>query len=489
VARSSRWPIGRLWLALACTAIAQPALAQGAPPVQTAPYEEGVAPPPAGKLFSEDELDELVARVALYPDPLLALVLPASTNAIQIVQAQRFLDQSAGDSSAQPPSDWDPAIISLCNYPEVIEMMSNDLDWTQALGDAVAAQQADVMDSIQQVRAEAQAAGNLETTPQQEVVVEKEVVKIVPADPQVIYVPQYDPQVIAMPSPVPVMSYYPPRPCYWCEAAAFGTGMMMGAATTAALTAPFWAFDWHHHGIGWHHGRYDRDFDFNVDIDRNVNINNKNVNKFNKQSNTWKPDKNRRPGGGNANRPSRPNRPSGGWNNPNRPGAGGRPGKPGSGAGRPGRPSGGRPAAGGGGRPGGDRPGAARPGGGGSQRPGGVAGRPSTRPAQRPSTRPATRPGASKTRDAKALGGYGRGQDAVRSSSRGAASRSHGSSGRRSRVSGGGRDKSLGGYRSGSRASAQSRRGSASRASHSGGSKSHGRSKGGGGRHRGGRKR
>ena len=289
--------------------------------------------PAAGKLFSSQELDELVARVALYPDPLLALVLPASTNPIQLVQAARFLDQNTGD---QPPESWDPAIISLCNYPEVVEMMSGDLEWTQALGDAVATQQADVMDSVQQVRAEAQAAGNLQTSEQQKVIVEKEVVKIVPADPQVIYVPQYDPQVIYLPSPAPVVSYYPPRPCYWCSAAAFGTGMFIGAATTAAFTAPFWAFDWHRHDIGWgHHRPATSDFDFDIDRDININNNITNVNKnvVNKgNGNQWKPDKNRpgnRPGAGN--RPNRPNRPDGGWNNPNRPGA--KPGRPG--AGRP----------------------------------------------------------------------------------------------------------------------------------------------------------
>lgn len=409
MAQSARSWIWFATLALACLAAPGPVDAQS----QTAAVEASdVAAAPAGKLFSDQELDELVARIALYPDPLLALVMPASTNALQIVQAQRRLDANTGE---EPPSDWDPAIISLMNYPEVVQMMSDDLDWTEALGDAVAAQQADVMDAVQQVRAQAQAAGNLSTTEQQKVIVEKEVVKIVPADPQVIYVPQYNPQVVYLPSPVPVVSYYPPRPCYWCPAAAFGASMFIGAA----ITAPFWAFDWHHHDIGWgHHGGGHNDFDF--DIDRSININNNisNVNKnvVNKgNGNQWKPDKNRpgnKPGGGNANRP---NRPEGGWNNPNRPGAGG--------SGRPSTQPGDRPGAGGGGaqRPGagGSRPGAGgggvqRPGGG-KDRPGGVAGQPSTRPAgggkDRPGTgsgggtRPSTRPGSQKpTRDPQGMG-------------------------------------------------------------------------------------
>ena len=476
-----------LWfaaLALACVGGAAPVRAQ----TQTASAQD-VAPPPAGKLFSSQELDELVARVALYPDPLLALVLPASTNPLQIVQAQRFLDQNTG---GQPPSDWDPAIISLCNYPEVVQMMSDDLEWTQALGDAVAAQQADVMDSVQQVRAQAQAAGNLQTSPQQKVIVEKEIVKIVPADPQVIYVPQYNPQVIYAPAPAPVVSYAPPRPCYWCQAAAFGTGLMIGA-TTAALTAPFWAFDWHHHDIGWgHHHGGDIDFDIDRDVNINNNVTNINKNVVNKgNGNSWQPDKSERtsnrPGGGNANRPSRP---EGGWNNPDRPGA--KPGKPGAGrpSTQPARPGGDRPGAGG------HRPGAGgnRPGGGdraeiggdaGGQRPGGVAGRPTTRPVERPggAERPSTRPAEAKTREAGGMGDYGRGQDAVRSSSRGAASR--GKDSERASSRGGDRGgKSMSGYGSGDKASAHSNRGSKSRGD---GGKGGGGKSGGGGR--GGRRR
>jgi hypothetical protein len=473
-----------------------------------------VAPPPPGKLFSDGELDELVARIALYPDPLLALVMPASTNGLQIVQAQRFLDANTGE---EPPESWDPAIVSLMNYPEVVQMMSDDLDWTQALGDAVAAQQADVMDAVQQVRAQAQAAGNLETTEQQKVVVEREVVKIVPADPEVIYVPQYDPQVIYAPAPAPVVSYYPPRPCYWCSAAAFGTGMFIGATTAmvgAAITAPFWAFDWHHHDIGWgfHGGHNDFDFDIDRDIDINNNISNINKNVVNKgNGNQWKPDKNRpgsRPGGGgSANRPNRPNRPEGGWNNPNRPGAkpGGRPGGGERPSAKPARP-GDRPGAGT--RPGAGGGGVQRPGGG-KDRPGGVAGRPSARPgggkdrpgmssggASRPSTpssRPSTRPGGQKpTREAKGMGSYGRGRDSVKQSQRGSSSRqksSMGSSRQRSgsgsasykRSSGGGsRGKSMSGYKGGSRSSAHSSRGSHSRGG-GGGGRSGGGGRGGGG--------
>jgi hypothetical protein len=519
VARSARsW----LWLAglLLASAGTPPAEAQ----TQTAAVTPSaasaeVASAPPGKLFSNEELDEVVARIALYPDPLLALVLPASTNPIQIVQAQRFLEANTGE---EPPSSWDPAIVSLMNYPEVVQMMSDDLDWMQALGDAVAAQQADVMDAVQQVRAQTKAAGNLETTPQQKVIVEKEVVKIVPADPEVIYVPQYNPQVIYQPAPVPPISYYPPAPCYWCSAAAFGAGMFMGAtAGLVGAAIPFWGFDWFDHDIGWgfHGGHNDFDFDIdrNIDVDNNIsNINKNVVNKGN--GNKWQPDKNRpgnRPGGGgSANRPNRPNRPDGGWNNPNRPGAGGggvqrpsqrpstRPGAGGGGVQRPGQQPSTRPGAGGGG--------VQRPAGGGKDRPGGVAGRPSTRPSggggqqrpgisqgggSRPSTRPSTRPGDRPSGGSQGLGSYGRGRDSMNYSQRGSSSRqksSYGSSGgQRSRSGGGSYQRSGGGggsrqsmnsYRSGSRSSAHSSRGSSSRSGGGRGGGGGGRGGGGGGR-------
>jgi hypothetical protein len=496
VARWARWSLWLVPLAVGCAHEAGPVKAQTqTAAVQAAPE---VAPAPAGKLFSAEELDELVARVALYPDPLLALVLPASTNPLQIVQAQRFLD--AKSEGEEPPTSWDPAIISLCNYPEVVKMMSDDLDWTQALGDAVGAQQADVMDAVQQARAQAQAAGNLETTKEQKVVVEQAVVKIVPADPEVIYVPQYDPQYIYVPSPAPVVSYYPPRPCYWCSAAAFGAGMFVGAATTAALTAPFWAFDWHRHDIGWgyHGGR--GDFDFDIDRDININNNFNQNNNFNKNNvvnkgngSAWKPNQKpgNRPGGGGSTKPSRPSRPDGGWNNPNRPST-----KPGGGGG--GRPStrpgeGQRPGAGGGGT---QRP-STRPSG--KDRPGAVAGRPSTRPADRPGAggggtqRPSTRPGGSQTREAQGMGGYGRGRDTMKQSDRGASSRQRSSMGSSSsrqqrpsgggsyRSSGGGGSKSMGSYPKGSRSSMSSSRGSYSRGGGGGGGGSRG---GGGGRGR-----
>src|SRR6185369_17859464 len=134
-------------------------------------------------------LDKLVGPIALYPDDLVAIILPASTNPLQIVQADRFLEKRKKDPKAPIDDSWDDSVKSLVNYPEVIKQMSSDLDWTAALGEAVVADQGAVLDAVQAFRRKAQSAGNLKTDSKQVVEVEKEIIKIVPADPQVVYVP------------------------------------------------------------------------------------------------------------------------------------------------------------------------------------------------------------------------------------------------------------------------------------------------------------
>ena len=216
----------------------------GASPPQARPrYAEA----PAADLLSAEQLDELVAPIALYPDELLSIVIAGSTQPIQIVQAARFLDAHKKNPKLEPNADWDPAVLSLLNYPEVVDKLNGDLDWTSRLGDAVNNQQDDVMEAVQQVRARAQAAGNLKSTDQVVVEQQQQVIVVRSADPEVVYVPSYNPQVIYAPSPAPVVTYAP-RPCYWCPAATFGISMATGFAmgmTTA------WMFDWHHHSIGW----------------------------------------------------------------------------------------------------------------------------------------------------------------------------------------------------------------------------------------------
>jgi len=198
--------------------------------------------------LSPQELEKLVGPIALYPDDLVGIVLPASTNTLQVVQAARFLQKHKNDSSLKPDKDWDPSVLGLLNYPEVINLMNEDLEWTQSLGDAVINQQKDVMDAIQQFRAKAEAAGNLKSNDKQVIIVEKEVIKIVSADPQVIYVPTYQPTtVIYQTTPV---YYAAPHPVYYSPGAAFFTGMFVGSAIR--------------YGTGWGSG--------SVDINRNVNI-------------------------------------------------------------------------------------------------------------------------------------------------------------------------------------------------------------------------
>ena len=148
--------------------------------------------------MSAEELDNLVGRIALYPDDLVAIILPASTNPLQIVQADRFLDKRKSDPKLPIDEKWDDSVKALVNYPDVVKMMSGDLDWTSALGEAVVADQGAVMEAIQAFRRRAQAAGNLKSNDKQVVNVDKTVIEIVPANPEVIYVPQYNPTTVVV---------------------------------------------------------------------------------------------------------------------------------------------------------------------------------------------------------------------------------------------------------------------------------------------------
>jgi len=176
----------------------------------------GLAQEPGAKAFSQEQLDQMLAPVALYPDSLLAQVLMASTYPLEIVQADRFAKKNKdlkGDKllEAAKNEDWDPTVKSLLQFPDVISMMSDKLDWTTKLGDAFLAQQKDVMDSVQRLRKKANEAGNLKTTKEQKVIVEKETIIIQSASPEVIYVPAYNPTVVYGTWAYPA---YPPYPYY-----------------------------------------------------------------------------------------------------------------------------------------------------------------------------------------------------------------------------------------------------------------------------------
>jgi hypothetical protein len=194
-------------------------------PGETLPYAYSQSPAPAAsgaqsKSVPPDQLDSLVAPIALYPDPLLAQVLAAATYPLEIIQLQQWLakntglkDKALADAVAKQP--WDPSVQALAALPEVVKRLGDDIGWTTDLGNAFLAQQKDVMDAVQRMRKKAQDKGTLKTTEQQkvetEVVESKQVIVIQQANPQVVYVPTYDPVVVYGPPiyPYPPI-YYPP---------------------------------------------------------------------------------------------------------------------------------------------------------------------------------------------------------------------------------------------------------------------------------------
>ena len=202
---------------------------QGAPPV--VPGEEVT--------LTADQMDGLLAPIALYPDPLLSLIFPAATFPQDIMAAAQWLQAMPNPTEADIAAQgWDASIKGLLHYPSVLQMMNDQINWTQALGASFARNQQTVLDSVQRLRARAQAARNLQTTAQEQVLVDNGSIRIEPADPEVIYVPQYDPDVV-------YVSEY---------SIGFGIGFPIG----------FWCdndFDWHHRYIvngggwysGWHH--------------------------------------------------------------------------------------------------------------------------------------------------------------------------------------------------------------------------------------------
>ncbi len=159
----------------------------------------------AAPLLSPDQLDNLVAPIALYPDPLLSQVLAASTYPLEIVEAQQWLSQNSnlpGDQliDAAKGQNWDPSVQALVAFPDALGLLANDVQWTTDLGDAFLAQQADVMSAVQNMRARARANGRLNSTPQQVVTMDNQddqsAIEIQPADPQVVYVPVYSPSYV-----------------------------------------------------------------------------------------------------------------------------------------------------------------------------------------------------------------------------------------------------------------------------------------------------
>jgi hypothetical protein len=231
--------------------------------------------------ISPDQLDSLVAPIALYPDPLLAQTLAASTYPLELIQLQQWMaknstlkDKALADAVAKQP--WDPSIQAMAGLPDVVKRLADDIQWTTELGNAFLAQQSDVMDAVQRMRKKAQDSGAFKSNEQQKVetkVVEnKSVIVIEQTNPQVVYVPSYDPVVVYGPPVYPYPPiYYPPAGYYAAGMAiSFGVGMAMGA---------FWGggAGW---GCGWG-GNNNVYINHNNNFVRNTDVRNGNFNKNN----------------------------------------------------------------------------------------------------------------------------------------------------------------------------------------------------------------
>jgi len=201
------------------------------------PVAPGV--PAAAVTLSAVQLAQLLGPIALYPDPLLSLILPAATFPQDVVAAEQWLQAAPNPTEADiAAQSWDASIKGLVHYPSVLAMMSGQINWTQALGAAFLNQQQDVMACIQQLRAQAQAAQNLQTNPQQQVVADNGAIRIEPVDPEVIYVPQYDPDAVyAGVCPVSFGDGYPIG--LWCDDDFDWGGRCI-------VTGGGWYSGWHH---------------------------------------------------------------------------------------------------------------------------------------------------------------------------------------------------------------------------------------------------
>jgi hypothetical protein len=238
--------------------------------------------------FRQEELDQMLAPIALYPDSLLAQILMAATYPLEVVQADRWVKaykNLRGDplNDALDKKDWDPSVKALVPFPQVLSMMSERLEWTQRLGDAFLDQQDEVMDTIQRLRAKAQAAGNLRDSGEQRVTAEEGAIMIEPAQPEIIYVPVYDPTLVYgpwwYPAFPPFFFFSPPRVVVFGRVG-FWTGIRVGRA-------------WGH---GWGHWDWRRHY-INVNVNRQININrNISISRTSIQTTPWQLDVRHRKG-------------------------------------------------------------------------------------------------------------------------------------------------------------------------------------------------
>jgi Protein of unknown function (DUF3300) len=269
--------VAALGLLIASPGVAPAQTNSSAPGVAPAQMNAGpTAPDQSQQLLNAGQLDALVAPIALYPDPLIAEILMASTYPLEVVEAQRWVAAHKGLSADQlkaavSTQSWDASVKSLTATPSVLQMMSDKLDWTQKLGDAVLAQQPDVMDAIQRLRQRAQANNMLASNKQQTVTTQEEggaqVINIEPTDPNTVYVPYYDPGVVYGGWPY---ANYPPY--YFGAPDYIGAGLL---ATGLAFGAGYALGNWVGGGYRWGGGFNWRGH--NIYVNRPANINNANV--------------------------------------------------------------------------------------------------------------------------------------------------------------------------------------------------------------------
>src|SRR5262249_27819562 len=273
-----------------------PFVAQPPPPPQAQSQEMTTTSTDQVTKLPAGDLDSLVAPIALYSDSLLAQTLAASTYPLEIIQLQQWMDknknltgQALADAVSKQP--WDPSVQGLVMFPDVVTRMAGNIQWTTDLGNAFLAQQTDVMDAVQRMRAKAQGTGNLKTSSQQVVETKtvgggtagpsKQVIEIQQANPDVVYVPSYDPTVVYGAAPVDY-PYYP----YTYPGYVPGTALMWGAGVALGAAAwGAWGGNWGN--CDWNHG--DVNINNNNNFNRNANrTTNRNVNRGQAgQGNRW----------------------------------------------------------------------------------------------------------------------------------------------------------------------------------------------------------
>jgi Protein of unknown function (DUF3300) len=228
-----------------------------------APAGQSAAPPPVQPAQqTPQQLQQLVAPIALYPDALVAQILAAATYPDQVVVADRWLQQHTNLKGEElgkevDKQSWDPSVKALTEFPSVLANMDKNLSWTSSLGDAYVNQQQDVMNAVQLMREQAEKAGNLKSTSQEKVSKQGQTIVIEPADPQVVYVPEYDPWLVYG-APIGIWPGWYSYPGLYLggPGIAFGFGFGIGFFGGFGWGWHNWGYDWHHHGIIYNHDAY-----------------------------------------------------------------------------------------------------------------------------------------------------------------------------------------------------------------------------------------